>query len=124
MTLEPVPAADYQGTIGKGTYAAAWFNLFQGPTWVACNQLMVPSTLYNPMKSSTPELEAALEATRGAGDKVGEKGKEVNRYVTENAWFAPFFRIDQVYVYNDKKLQVEPQAQMAVPSIYNYSPVG
>jgi peptide/nickel transport system substrate-binding protein len=54
---------------------------------------------------------------------VGEGGKAVNKYVVENAWFAPFYRINQVYLYNDKKLKVTPQVQMAVPTIYNYEPV-
>lgn len=123
VTITAVPAADYQGTIGKGTYAAARFNLFQGPTWVACNQLIVPKTLYNPFQSTNPEIEGLLEAARSAGDGVGEKGKAVNKYVTENAWFAPFYRANQLYFFNPKKVKVTPQVQMAVPSIYNYEPV-
>jgi hypothetical protein len=38
-SIVAVPQADYQSIIGKGTYAAAWFNLFQGVTWVACGHL-------------------------------------------------------------------------------------
>ena len=123
VSIVAVPQADYQSIIGKGTYAAAWFNLFQGVTWVACGQLLVPNTLYNPMKSTNPEIAKLLEETRTAGAQVGEKGKAVNKYVVENAWFAPFYRINQVYLYNDKKLKVTPQVQMAVPTIYNYEPV-
>ena len=122
VNLVAVPIADYQSTLGKGTYAAAWFSLFQGPTWVACNQLIVPSTLYNPFKSTTPELKALLDATQAAGAQVGEKGKAVNTYVTENAWFAPFYRVNQIYFYDSKKLKVTPQVQMAVPTPYDYEP--
>ena len=123
VSIVAVPQADYQSIIGKGTYAAAWFNSFQGVTWVASGQLLVPNTLYNPMKSTNPEIAKLLEETRTAGAQVGEKGKAVNKYVVENAWFAPFYRINQVYLYNDKKLKVTPQVQMAVPTIYNYEPV-
>jgi len=123
VAITAVPAADYQGTIGKGTYAMARFNLFQGPTWVACNQLIVPKTLYNPFQSTNTEIAGLLEATRSAGDQVGEKGKAVNQYVTENAWFAPFYRANQLYFYDPKKVKVTEQVQMAVPSIYNYEPV-
>ncbi len=122
VTIQPVPQADYQGTIGKGTFPAAWFNLFQGVTWVACGQIIVPNTLYNPMKSTNPEIAKLLEDTRLAGAQAGEKGKAVNKYVTENAWFAPFYRISQMYLYNDKKVKVTPQVQMAVPTPYNYDP--
>jgi peptide/nickel transport system substrate-binding protein len=123
VTLEPVPAADYQGLIGKGQYPVAWFNLFQGVTWVACGQIIVPNTLYNPFKTTNPEIAKLLDETRVAGAQAGEKGKAVNKYVTENAWFAPFYRINQMYLYDDKKVKVTPQVQMAVPTIYNYEPV-
>ncbi len=123
VTIQAVPAADYQGTIGKGTYAMARFNLFQGPTWVACNQMIVPKTLYNPFQSTDQEIASLLEATRAAGTDSGEKGKAVNKYVTENAWFAPFYRTNQLYFFNNKKVKVTEQVQMAVPSIYNYEPV-
>ncbi len=122
VELVAVPATDYQGTIAKGTYPAAWFNLFQGPTWVACNQMIVQNTLYNPLKTTTPELQRLLDETQAAGAQVGEKGKAVNRYVTENAWFVPFYRVNQMYFYNEKKVKVTPQVQMAVPAAYNYAP--
>ena len=50
-----------------------------------------------------------------------ELAKKVNTYVTENAWFAPLFRLNQMY-YSNKKITVEPQLQQAIPSIYNYAP--
>lgn len=124
VVLEAVPAADIQGTIGKGTFPIVWFNLFQGPTWVAINQLIVPQTLYNPFHSTTPEIADLIDQTRAAGENVGEVGKGVNKYVTEQAWFAPFYRVKQVYVYDSARVKVTPQVQMAVPAIYNYEPVG
>ncbi|WP_449373416.1 hypothetical protein [Arthrobacter psychrolactophilus] len=41
--------------------------------------------------------------------------------MTDNAWFVPFFRLNQMYLTN-KKITVEPQLQQAIPSIYNYAP--
>ena len=43
--------------------------------------------------------------------------------MTENAWFAPLFRVNQMYYVNPKKVTVTPQVQQAVPSLYNYEPV-
>lgn len=117
----PVPAADYQGELGKGNYPVAWFNLFQGPTWVAYQQLLSDTTLYNPFKSTAPEIEEAVEALRADGEDV-EAAQAINRYVTENAWFAPWYRLSQLYYFDAETVSVEPQVQMAVPAIYNYSP--
>ena len=116
-----VPIADFQGELGKGNFAASWFSLFQGPTWVAYQQMLSDTTLYNPFDSTTPEIEAAVETLRTDGENV-EAAQAINRYVTENAWFAPWYRPSQLYYYDAESVSVEPQVQMAVPSIYNFSP--
>lgn len=97
------------------------YNLFQGEPWVAINQLISTQALYNPFKTTTPELQAMIDEVQTAGTEAGTKAQDVNRYVVENAWFAPLFRIDQMY-YHSSKITVEPQIQQAVPSIYNYAP--
>lgn len=97
------------------------YNLFQGEPWVAINQLISTQALYNPFKTTTPELQAMIDEVQTAGTEAGAKAQEVNRYVVENAWFAPLFRIDQMY-YHSPKITVEAQVQQAVPSIYNFAP--
>jgi peptide/nickel transport system substrate-binding protein len=77
--------------------------------------------LYNPFKAMTPELQAKIDTVQTGGKDAAQKAQEVNRYVTENAWFAPLFRVDQMY-YHNSKVTVRPQIQQAVPSIYNYAP--
>ena len=111
----------FLGELGKGNYAASWFSLFQGPTWVAYQQLLSDTTLYNPFKSAAPELQEAVETLRTDGENV-EAAQAINRFVTENAWFAPWFRPAQLYYYDAATVSVVPQVQMAVPAIYNYSP--
>ncbi|MHA6523276.1 ABC transporter substrate-binding protein [Tessaracoccus sp. G1721] len=118
-----VPVADYQGLLGQGKFAGAWFSLFQGPSWVAYSQLLSTDALYNPFDSTDPAIDAAVEELRLGGDDATEAAQEINRFVTENAWFAPWFRPSQLYFLNAQKVTAEPQSQMAVPSIYNYSPV-
>jgi peptide/nickel transport system substrate-binding protein len=102
-------------------FTAIEFNLFQGEAWVAINQMISTGALYNPFKTMTPELQAKIDAVQAAGDDAGTAAQEVNRYVTENAWFAPLFRVDQMY-YHTPSITVTPQVQQAVPSIYNYAP--
>lgn len=117
-----VPIADYQGLLGQGKFAAAWFSLFQGPSWVAYSQLLSTDALFNPFDSTDPAIEAAVEELRTGGDDAIEAAQTINRFVTENAWFSPWFRPAQFYFINADKVSVVPQAQMAVPAIYNYSP--
>lgn len=114
-------ANTFASDIAAKKYSAIQFNLFQGEPWVAINQMISTKALYNPFKTTTPELQSMIDAVQTAGDGAGEKAQEVNRYVTENAWFAPLFRVDQMY-YHNSKVTVTPQIQQAVPSIYNYAP--
>jgi peptide/nickel transport system substrate-binding protein len=107
--------------IAAKKFPAVQFNLFQGEPWVAINQMISTTALYNPFKTTTPELQSMIDAVQAAGGNAGEKAQAVNRYVTENAWFAPLFRVDQMY-YHNAKITVTPQVQQAVPSIYNYAP--
>lgn len=121
VQLETIPQANYVPDLAAAKYSAAVFNLYQAEPWVAINQMISTSALYNPFKSTTPELATMIDAVQNGGEQSSEKAKEVNKYVTDNAWFVPFFRLNQMYLTN-KKITVEPQLQQAIPSIYNYAP--
>jgi peptide/nickel transport system substrate-binding protein len=122
VKLTSVPGAEYVPSLGQGKFAAANFNLFQGPSWVAAQQIISTDALYNPFDSTSPEIEALIERMRVGGDDADAAAKELNRLVTEEAWFAPWYRPSQLYFYDAAVMTVEPQIQMAVPSIYNYAP--
>ncbi len=102
-------------------FTTMYFSLFQGQPTVAIDQIVSTKALYNPFKNATPELQAKIDAVRNGGADAGKLAQEVNRYVVEQAWFAPLFRVNQIY-YHNTKVDVTPQIQQAVPSIYNYSP--
>ncbi len=111
----------FTSEIAAQKFTSMYFSLFQGEPWVAVNQIVSTKALYNPFKNATPELQAKIDAVQIAGKDAGKAAQEVNKYVVEQAWFAPLFRVNQMYYHNDK-ITVTPQVQQAVPSIYNYSP--
>lgn len=111
----------YTTDIAAQKFPSIYFSLFQGEPWVAINQLVSTKALYNPFKNTTPELQAKIDAVEHGGKDAGKLAQEVNKYVVEQAWFAPLFRVNQMY-YHNAKITVEPQVQQAVPSIYNYAP--
>ncbi|RUR01398.1 ABC transporter substrate-binding protein [Labedella endophytica] len=106
----------------SGKIPVLYQNLFQGEPWVAINQIISTEAIYNPFDSTTPELQELITAVQNGGDDSAEEAKAVNEYISENAWFAPVYRIDQVYSYNADTITTEKQTQQAVPSIYNYAP--
>lgn len=122
LKSETVPPANIVTDISSGKYPVSYFFLFQGEPWVAINQMISTEALYNSFDTTTPELQEMIDAVRTGGDESGELAKEVNRYVTENAWFAPIFRVDQMFYIDGTKITSTPQTQQAVPSIYNFAP--
>lgn len=125
ITLQavPVPDQDLVSEIAGGSFPSAFFLLFQGEAWVAINQIVSTDALYNSLDSTTPELQSMIDAVQAATteEELEAAAVEVNRYVVEQAWFAPLYRPDQLF-YTDATVTVEPQVQQAVPSIYNFAP--
>jgi peptide/nickel transport system substrate-binding protein len=111
----------FTSDVAAQKFTSMYFSLFQGEPWVAINQIVSTKALYNPFKNTTPELQAKIDAVQNGGENADDLAKEVNRYVVDQAWFAPLFRVNQMYYHNDK-ITVTPQIQQAVPSIYNYAP--
>ncbi|RAX46292.1 ABC transporter substrate-binding protein [Arthrobacter sp. AQ5-06] len=111
----------FTSDVAAQKFNTMYFSLFQGEPWVAINQMISTKALYNPFKNTTPELQAKIDAVQNGGTDANKLAQEVNKYVVEQAWFAPLFRVNQMY-YHNSKVDVKPQIQMAVPSIYNYSP--
>jgi peptide/nickel transport system substrate-binding protein len=123
ITLRPGAAITntYTADVAAQKYHALFFNLVLGEPTVAIDQIVSTKALYNPFDNTSPELEAKIEAVRTGGEDAGKLAQEVNKHVVEQAWFAPLFRVNQMY-YHNSKVDVTPQVQQAVPSIYNYSP--
>ncbi|MDP9982594.1 peptide/nickel transport system substrate-binding protein [Pseudarthrobacter oxydans] len=111
----------FTSDVAAQKYTTMYFSLFQGEPTVAINQIISTKALYNPFKNADPELDAKIEAVRTGGADAGKLAQDVNKYVVDQAWFAPLFRVNQMY-YHNSKVDVVPQIQQAVPSIYNYSP--
>lgn len=122
VTPEAVPAANYVADVTQSKFQAFNFNLFQGEAWVAINQIISPTAVFNPFGTTDPELEELIDVVQAGGEDSDAAAQEVNRFVTENAWFMPLYRIDQISAYNPEKITVVAQTQSAMPSIYNFAP--
>lgn len=123
LTAVSVPTQSIVSDLGSGKFPVGYYNLFQGEPWVAVKQLISTSALYNPFDSTTPELQQLIDAVKTGGEEAAERAKAVNAYVTENAWFAPLYRANQILFVDPNKITATPQVQQAVPSVYNFAPV-
>ena len=117
-----VAAADFVSDLAQGKFPMGWFSLFQGSPWTAANQILTPNATYNPKHTTDPKVEALIKTIQtGSASEQAAAAKKLNEYITQQAWFVPFYRPDFTF-FTDKHTTTQPQAQQAVPSIYNYAP--
>lgn len=123
VNLVPVPASDYIVQITGNRFPIFYMSLFEPPTWVTVNQAISPVSLFNPYHTQRDEVDRLMTEIQTAPDAEAEKGpaQELNRYIVEQAWFAPVYRPDNLFYTNDS-VEVDLQTQQAYPSIYNFSP--
>ena len=118
-----VPLPEYRNELKAGNYAAGIFQLFQGTSWVNTRLVATQDASWNVLQSTDPAIEAAIASIKadGSEENVAAQTQLINRFLVENAWYVPFYRIPQMLFVNDK-VSVSNQIQNAVPYIYNYSP--
>lgn len=118
-----IPTAQYQAEQQSGNYSAA-FTAFGQPVvaWSAISGAVTEQAPWNVFKSSTPETVALLDGIlASSAEDAGAKEKQLNKYLVDNAWFSPWYRIDQPY-FVSKNVNVTVQNGQPVPSIYNFEP--
>lgn len=104
-------------------YGLFWMSLFQPGSWATVQQEIAPDTLWNPFGTTDADVAGLIEDIRGAADAdaEAEAAQALSEHLVEEAWFAPWYRLDLLY-YVNADVTVQVQAEQGVPSIYNYSP--
>jgi peptide/nickel transport system substrate-binding protein len=107
-------------------YAATWMTLQQDPTdSQIINFEISPNATFNPFKSTDPKVADLINKFVNAksDEESGAAAKELNAYIVEQAWFAPWFRLTSHFA-TDAKTEVVPQAGNAYPYLWNFKPKG
>ncbi|UZX03132.1 ABC transporter substrate-binding protein [Arthrobacter sp. CDRTa11] len=108
----------------RAEYPIAYMALSQRDDWRHTIFQLAPSAPWNPFKVEDPELKGFIQKAQ-SGDEAEQKeaAKSINNFIVDNYWFSPLYRL-QSHFYFTGSVDVEPQTEQAVPSIYNYRPTG
>lgn len=106
-----------------GNYPATVFTLgAEINSWRAAATAVSPAALYNPLRTADPEVESLLEKVQTGDDgEAAAAGKELNAYLVEQAWFAPWVRYTGL-VTASSSTSVTPQDDNAYPLLQNIRP--
>ncbi|WP_431795059.1 ABC transporter substrate-binding protein [Microbacterium enclense] len=103
-------------------YPATWMALEQNPDWQLINFMIAPSATFNPFKYDDPKVDALISTIQTGSQAESDSAlKELNKYLVDQAWFAPFFRVQGTFA-TDPNTNLEFWPTNAYPSIFDFSP--
>jgi peptide/nickel transport system substrate-binding protein len=103
-------------------YPAAFMSLEQNPDWQLIQFMLSPTATFNPFHSTDPTVEQLISDIQ-FGDEATQaaKAKELNEYIVDQAWFAPFYRVTTSYA-SDPSTSLVVMPTNVAPAIYDITP--
>lgn len=118
-----VAPTSFLGDLLAAKYASTVMQLKAAPSsWETLTLDLLPSAGWNPFRTEDAKVtELAAIIQSGSEEDAAAAAQELNQYVVEQAWFAPFYRPQQTYA-TDAKTSVETQTGNAYPYLWNFQP--
>jgi peptide/nickel transport system substrate-binding protein len=123
VTVETVDAGNnFIADLLAAKYAASYMILEQQSDWQLINMKIAPNSAWNPYKYADPKVDELIKKINlGSEDEQKAAAKELNKYVVEQAWFAPWYRPQNSFV-TDAKTNVQLQTGNVYPYIWSFTP--
>jgi peptide/nickel transport system substrate-binding protein len=124
VTYVDTSPENYIADLQAPKYSAIPMQLEENPDWQLIQFMISGSAPFNPFHYSDETTEALI-ADIQTGDKATQDAKaaELNKYIVEEAWFAPYYRVNAGYA-SDATVDVTLMKTNVVPSIFDFKPVG
>lgn len=113
-----VPVTNLISDLLGAKFSASYFALESVDDWWVIESMVAPTAVWNPFRYEDPDATALIDGVREGQDGAA---LELNEYLVEEAWFAPFYRAEGAYAV-DAKTTVTPMASNTYPSIYDFAP--
>ena len=124
VTYEPITGDQFVGSIIGGQWPANYFNLTAGSPFEMIGLALTQQSPFNPFKTSDPTVDELIgRAGSSTGDEQAAALQELNAYLVEQAWFAPWDAAEAGYV-SAEGIEVEPVQGLSVPPLANLGPAG
>ncbi|HZB20918.1 MAG TPA: ABC transporter substrate-binding protein [Blastococcus sp.] len=124
VTYEPITGDQFVGSIIGGQWPANYFNLTAGSPFEMIGLALTQQSPFNPFKTSDPTVDELIgRAGSSTGDEQAAALQELNAYLVEQAWFAPWDAAEAGYV-TAEGIEVEPVQGLSVPPLANLAPSG
>jgi peptide/nickel transport system substrate-binding protein len=116
------PANAIIPAILSGKYPVAFMTLGSQSAWQDIQKAVTPKAPWNPIKAGDPQLDKLLATAQTASEaELPTAMKAVSKWLVDNAWFAPWYRENSVYL-TDAKTAVDMQAYNVAPPVSAFGP--
>lgn len=119
---EPVNGQTFISDLLGAKYPAAIFNLDANRPWDTTQTALAPSAVWNPFHTEDSTVVSLINQAQGqTGDEQDATLQELNAYIVEQAWFAPWIQGNNIFAVA-ADVNVESQKYSTFPPIWNYTP--
>ncbi|MEV0287655.1 ABC transporter substrate-binding protein [Kribbella sp. NPDC050820] len=116
------PANAIIPAILSGKYPVAFMTLGSQSAWQDIQKAVTRKSPWNPLKAGDPELDKLLATAQTASEaELPAAMKAVSKWLVDNAWFAPWYRENSVYL-SDARTAVDMQAYNVAPPVSAFGP--
>jgi peptide/nickel transport system substrate-binding protein len=115
-------ASNFVSDILAPKYPAAWIGLEQQSDWQLIQFMISPTAVWNPFKYADPKVDELVKQVQ-LGDENARQtaAKDLNKYIVEQAWFAPWYRPNNSFA-TDASTSVKMLPSNVFPAIYDFEP--
>ncbi|MGV8880917.1 MAG: ABC transporter substrate-binding protein [Rhodoglobus sp.] len=105
-------------------YPATFMALEQNPDWQLIQFMIAPNAVFNPFHSEDPKVDDMVTQIQNGDEATQAKvAGELNAYLVDQAWFAPFYRVQGSFG-TDANTSVTMIPTNAYPALYDFVPKG
>ncbi|GAA1056893.1 peptide ABC transporter substrate-binding protein [Agromyces luteolus] len=122
-----VPIGDFFTALLTPKFPAYYMQLQKDPAdWQLAQFILTPNATWNPFHSTDPTVADYLQKIQlGNQDEADQAAADLNRYLVEQAWFAPFYAPGYRYASSpDIEIITMEGGGGAMPALWNILPAG
>ncbi|WP_420122318.1 ABC transporter substrate-binding protein [Nakamurella sp.] len=122
ITYQPITGDQVVGSIMGGQWPINFFSLTSASPWELSQLTLTPQSPFNPFHTDDATVNGLLDKARTqTGDEQGKTMQELNAYLVDHAWFAPWYSQEGAFI-TTKNVAVTPVQGVNVPPLANLAP--
>lgn len=124
VKYQKVPANATVTELTSGKYPMFIMSLGSQSAWQDFRKVAFTDSPWNTSHVVDDAMDRLIAKARStAGDEQASAMRAVGKYIVDNAWFAPWYKVNMIYV-TDPGTEVDLQSQNIMPWPLSYRPAG